>query len=138
LYDKLISEKKLFSTISAYISGGWEDGLFVVSGNLNEGVSFETAKTEIWNELEKMRVDHIDSDELIKVKNKFKTGKVFSEQSLMNRVMNIAFFEMMGKLDELNDELKKYDVISSDDIRDFAKKIFVKNNLSTLMVKAKK
>lgn len=138
LYDKLISEKKLFSTISAYISGGWEDGLFVVSGNLNEGVSFDTAKTEIWNELEKMRVDHIDNDELIKVKNKFKTGKVFSEQSLMNRVMNIAFFEMMGKLDELNDELKKYDVISSDDIRDFAKKIFVKNNLSTLMVKAKK
>lgn len=138
LYDKLISEKKLFSTISAYISGGWEDGLFVVSGNLNEGVSFDTAKAEIWNELEKMRVDHIDSDELVKVKNKFKTGKVFSEQSLMNRVMNIAFFEMMGNLDELNDELKKYDVISSEDIRDFAKKIFVKNNLSTLMVKAKK
>jgi predicted Zn-dependent peptidase len=138
LYDKLISEKKLFSTISAYISGGWEDGLFVVSGNLNEGVSFDTARTEIWNELERMCVDHIDNDELIKVKNKFKTGKVFSEQSLMNRVMNIAFFEMMDKLDELNDELKKYDVISSDDIRDFAKKIFVKNNLSTLMVKAKK
>lgn len=138
LHDKLISEKQLFSTLSAYISGGWEDGLFVVSGNLNEGVSFETAKQEIWNELEKIANTPIDPDELIKVKNKFKTAKVFSEQSLMNRVMNIAFFEMMDKMDEINDELKKYDVITSEDIRDFAKKIFVKNNLSTLMVKAKK
>lgn len=49
--------------------------------------------------------------------------------------MNIAFFEMMEKLDEINHELEKYDAVSSSDIQNFAKKIFVKTNLSTLMIK---
>ncbi|MBI3133440.1 MAG: insulinase family protein [Bacteroidetes bacterium] len=138
LYHALISEKQLFSTLSAYISGGWEDGLFVVSGNLNPGVSFETARTEIWKELEKIATVAIEEKELTKVKNKFKTGKVFSEQSLMNRVMNIAFFEMMGKPDEINDELKKYDAVTADDIQHFCKRTFVKTNCSTLLIKAKK
>lgn len=138
LHDALISGKQLFSNLSAYISGGWEDGLFVVSGNLNEGVSFETAREEIWVELQKMKDDTIEDKELIKVKNKFKTGKVFSEQSLMNRVMNIAFFEMLDRLDEINDELKKYDAVSAAAIRDFCQRTFVRTNCSTLLIKAKK
>jgi len=137
-HDQLISEKKLFSSISAYISGGWEDGLFVISGNLNTGVSFEIAKQEIWKELMFMAETTLDQTELTKVKNKFKTSKVFSEQSLMNRVMNIAFFEMMEKLDEIDSELEKYDTVSSQDIQDFAKRTFVKTNLSTLMIMSKK
>jgi len=136
-HDQLISEKKLFSSVSAYITGGWEDGLFVISGNLNAGVSFETAKQEVWKELMVMADTTLDKDELTKVKNKFKTGKVFSEQSLMNRVMNIAFFEMMNQLDEINGELEKYDAVDAKDIQDFAKKTFVKTNLSTLMIKGK-
>jgi len=136
-HDQLISEKKLFSAVSAYITGGWEDGLFVISGNLNAGVSFETAKDEVWKELMIMADTTLDKDELTKVKNKFKTSKVFSEQSLMNRVMNIAFFEMMNQLDEINGELEKYDAVDAKAIQDFAKNIFVKTNLSTLMIKGK-
>ncbi|MBK7129823.1 MAG: insulinase family protein [Crocinitomicaceae bacterium] len=138
LYHALIAEKKLFSSISAYISGGWEDGLFLVSGNMNEGISFETAKEEIWNQLMMMADEKIEANELIKVKNKFKTSKVFSEQSLMNRVMNIAFFELLGKAELVNDELNKYDAITADEIQHFCKSVFRKENLSTLMITAKK
>lgn len=138
LYNELISEKKLFSTISAYISGGWEDGLFVVSGNLNDGVDFDSAKSAIWGELQRMSTTPIEDKELIKVKNKFKTGKVFSEQSLMNRVMNIAFFEMLDMLPAINDELSRYDTISSGDILNFCSNTFNPNNCSTLLIQAKK
>lgn len=138
LYQKLVSEKQMFTSISAYISGGWEDGLFIVSGNLIDGVSLENARTEIWNELQVMVGTLIDNRELVKVKNKFKTAKVFSEQSLMNRVMNLAFFELMSKAEDVNEELLKYDSISEKDIQTFAKKTFVKNNLSTLFIKSSK
>ncbi|MBL7900317.1 MAG: insulinase family protein [Crocinitomicaceae bacterium] len=137
LYEELITKKQLFTSISAYISGGWEDGLFVVSGNLNKGVSYEQAKDAIWQELIKISDHAIEKNELIKVKNKFKTAKVFSEQSLMNRVMNIAFFEMMGQAGEINNELKKYDAVSAESIQQFCKKTFIKTNLSTLFIKAK-
>ena len=135
-HDELVSKQKIFSSVSAYISAGWEDGLFVVSGNLNDSISFDTAKKAIWQELEKMSSQELKSDELQKVKNKFKTAKVFSEQSLMNRAMNLAFFEMMGKLDEVNNELEKYDNVTAESIKTFANKIFIKENSSTLLIKS--
>jgi predicted Zn-dependent peptidase len=136
LYEALIAQKKLFSAISAYVTGGWEDGLFVVSGHLQEGVSFSEAETEIWKEISNVMNEQIPSKELTKVKNKFKTAKVFSEQALLNRVMNVAMMDQMGKLSDINDELNKYDKISSDNLKQFAKKIFLESNSSTLRIKA--
>jgi predicted Zn-dependent peptidase len=78
----------------------------------------------------------MDENELIKVKNKHKTGKVFSEQSLLNRVMNIAFFENLGMLNELNNELEKYDQITATDIQKFSKTVFLKTNQSILQIKS--
>lgn len=137
-YQKLITEQKLFSQLSAYVSGSWEDGMFIVAGHLMEGVSFDTAIDAIWSEIDHMCLNKIEERELTKVKNKFKTSKVFSEQPLMNRVMNIAMFDMMDMLDEINDELHKYDSVISEDILNFSRATFTKQNSSTLKIKAQK
>lgn len=138
LYNSLILDKKLFTSISAYCTAGWEDGLFVISGYLADGVSFDEGLRAIWEELNLIVNEKVGENELIKVKNKFKTSKVFSEQNLLNRIMNIAFFELMGKLDEINNELEKYDSISKEDIQNFCRKIFIPQNSSTLKIKIKK
>lgn len=137
-YKELISNQKLFTSVSAYVSAGWEDGLFIVSGHLSEGISFEKAEAEIWKLLNEMQEAVIGERELTKVKNKFKTAKVFSEQTLLTRVMNIAMADLMGNLDEINDELLHYDRVNPKEIQDFSKRIFVKNNTSTLRIKATK
>jgi zinc protease len=136
LNSELVDKRKLFTSISAYITASWEDGLFVVSGNLMEGVSIEEGENGVWEVLEAISKEKIQERELVKVKNKFKTAKVFSEQSLMNRVMNIAMFDMMGKLDDINNELKHYDDVSADSINEFCTSRLVKTNCSTLRIKA--
>jgi predicted Zn-dependent peptidase len=136
LYEELISQKKLFSTISAYISAGWEDGLFIVSGQLLNGVTLDMAEREIWKVLEDIKQDRIQDREMTKVKNKFKTSKVFSEQTLMNRVMSIAMHDMMGNLESINSELEFYDKVSAEQMQDFAQRTFTKSNASTLKIKA--
>jgi len=137
LYNRLVLQDKKFSSISAYITAALEDGLLIISGNLDESVSFEEAERLIWQELDEMIQTEMDAKELTKVKNKHKTSKVFSEQSLMNRVMNIAFFENMGMIEELNNELHHYDIITSEVIQDFAKKTFDRSKQSILHVKIK-
>jgi zinc protease len=136
LYNQLIVKEKKFSSISAYITGSIDDGLFVISGHLQKGITFQEAETAIWSEIEKISTHPMDENELIKVKNKHKTGKVFSEQSLLNRVMNIAFFENLGMLNELNNELEKYDEITAADIQKFSKAVFLKTNQSILQIKS--
>ena len=137
LYNRFVLQDKKFSSISAYITAALEDGLLIISGNLDESVSFEEAERLIWQELGEMIRTEMDEKELTKVKNKHKTSKVFSEQSLMNRVMNIAFFENMGMIEELSNELHHYDIITSKAIQDFAKKTFDRSKQSILHVKIK-
>ena len=55
MYNRLIVEEKLFSSISAYITGANEEGLFIVSGHLNEGVSFEKGEEVIWTKRNRLK-----------------------------------------------------------------------------------
>ncbi|MBD3638402.1 MAG: insulinase family protein [Crocinitomicaceae bacterium] len=137
-YEKLITEKKMFSQVASYVTGGWEDGLIIVMGHLLEGISMEDAEIAMWEELQDLGKNDLPERELTKVKNKFKTSKVFSEQPLLNRVMNIALFDRIQMLDELNDELSKYDAVTSTSIKEFSSKTFVHENSSTLKILVKK
>ncbi|MCH2235899.1 MAG: insulinase family protein [Crocinitomicaceae bacterium] len=134
LYDKLVNQEKKFSTISAYITGAMEDGLLVISGRPNDDISFDAAKESIRNVIDELLSAEIGDKELTKVKNKFKTAKVFGEQSLVNRAMNLAFFEELDMLSEMDQEINKYDSISSVELLDFAKKTFRHENTSTLLI----
>lgn len=137
LYERLVKNKKIFSDLNAYITGGWEDGLFIISGKLYKSVDFETAENEIWEELVLLKTEKLMETELEKVKNKFQTSKAFEEQNILNRVMLIALYDQMGKLDEINSEITQYQTISAQNILDFSNKTFKKTNCSTLTIKAK-
>lgn len=135
LYQRLVVKDRLFSSISSYITGALEDGLLIINGHLSDDISFEQAERSIWEELEKLMMHEIEEMELQKVKNKHKTGKVFGEQNLLNRVMKIAFFENMGKLEELNNELEAYDAITPLNLQLFLQRTISPNKQSILRVK---
>jgi zinc protease len=52
LHQALVKNNNLFSEISAYVMGSFDEGMFIISGNLQENVSFEEAENEIENELD--------------------------------------------------------------------------------------
>ncbi len=136
LYLSLVKDKKLFTDVSAYILGGIEDGIFLFSGHLMEGVDFETAEKSILNEINTLTENSIPDNELTKVKNKFQTAKAFQDQSLLNRVMNLAMHDQMGILDEINTEKSIYDAVTTDEIINFSKRTFTPTNMSILTIKA--
>lgn len=132
LFRNLLKEQKLFSEINAYLTGSLDPGLFVVEGKPLPGVSIETAEAAIWAELEYLKTLEIPADELTKVKNKMESTMVFSEMSLLDKAMNLAYFELLGSADLFNSEIEKYLKIEASDIREQAQKIFRRENSSTL------
>ncbi len=58
---------------------------------------------------------------------------VFSEMSLLEKAMNLAYFELMGDAENLNHETEKYLAITAEEVREQAQKIFRRKNLSTLV-----
>src|SRR5690606_14806706 len=119
--------------INAYITGSIDPGLFIVEGKPLPGVSIEAAESAIWEELDKMTSEYVLDYELAKVKNKIESTMVFSEMSILNKAMNLAFFELLGDANQINTETEKYLAVSIEDIRNFSETLFVKDNSSTLI-----
>jgi zinc protease len=132
MFRNLVKDQKLFSDINAYHTGSMDAGLFVVEGKPLPGVSMETAEAAVWDELNRMKNELVPEQELTKVKNKMESTMVFAEMSLLDKAMNLAFFELLGDADKLNTETAKYLEVSALDIQKQAQNIFRKENSSTL------
>ncbi|MET3113633.1 zinc protease [Pedobacter sp. CG_S7] len=132
LYNTLLKEQQLFSDVHAYITSSIDEGLFVVEGKLVEGVSVATAEEAIWKELERIKGELITVDELTKVKNKSESIMVFAEMSLLDKAMNLAYYELLGDAALLNTEIDRYLAVTAVQIQQAAQQTFVKEQCSTL------
>lgn len=133
LYRRLLKDQEIFGEINAYITGSTDAGLFVVEGKPLPGVSIEFAEEALWIEIEKMRTEYVLDYELEKVKNKTESTMVFSEMSILNKAMNLAYFELLGDADLINHETERYLAVTLEDIRSFSEDLFRKENSSTLI-----
>ncbi|MCX2480379.1 pitrilysin family protein [Pedobacter sp. MC2016-15] len=132
LYNSLLKEQQLFSDIHAYITSSMDEGLFIVEGKLSEGVAMEVAEAAVWAELNKIATEEVTETELTKVKNKSESIMVFAEMSLLDKAMNLAYYELLGDAAGLNTEIDKYLAVDAAKIHDAAKKTFVREQCSTL------
>ena len=133
LYKTLIKEKQIFSEINAYMTGSLDKGMFVIDGKPLPGISIEAAEAAVWEELNKLKNNEVAADELTKVKNKTESTMVFSEMSLLDKAMNLAWFELLGDAELLNAEVARYLAVTAHQVQQQAQNLFVKENSSTLI-----
>ncbi|MGE0562842.1 MAG: M16 family metallopeptidase [Flavobacteriales bacterium] len=133
LYQALVKNNPLFSEISAYVMGSFDEGMFIISGNLQENTSFDEAEKAIEKELENIKKTLVAEHELTKVKNKIISSHEFAETSVLNKAMNLAIAELLGDANDVNFENEKYSKVTPEDINKVAKKILVSTNCSTLI-----
>jgi predicted Zn-dependent peptidase len=92
----------------------------------------EDAEKAINEELEKLKLDGISEKELTKIKNKTEATLAFEDMSVLTRVNNLAFYELLGDATMFNTDRDKYFSVTGDDILKYSQKIFNPNNSSTL------
>ena len=138
LYTHLVKEQRLLSSVNAYISGDVDPGLFVFTGQLLPETTPEQAEAAFRAEIEALRTRPATDYEVEKVKNKFEANTLFGELNVMNKAMNLGFYEMLGDLPLVNREVAAYRAVTTDDIIDFSRRTFRPENCSTLIYKASK
>ena len=137
LFAHLVKEKKMFSDISAFVSGDLDEGLFIVSGKLINGTTMEEAERAIDVELRHIAENHISEDELQKIKNKIDSNLVFSKLSILNKAMNLGYYEMLGDASFLKSESEKYNSVSIQGIQKKAGELFAPGKKNKLIYLAK-
>lgn len=136
LYASLKKEQKLVSEIGAYITGSLDNGLLIIGGKLNDGVSFNMFDKALWEVLEKLKNEIMDDTELDRLMIKIRTAREFQEQGLLNRAMNLCQFELLGDANGINEEHEIYNSITPKDLQRMAKEILKPTNCSLLKVKS--
>ena len=137
MYQALVKEKQLFSSLDCYHFGSIDKGLLAIEGKLVKGVKIEDADKAVCEQLQKIQADLIEDSELQKVKNKTESIIAFEDMSIMSRASSLANYELLGDADLMNTELDRYQAITSEDIREYSKLIFDEANSNTLYYRSK-
>ncbi|MCX6218740.1 pitrilysin family protein [Spirosoma sp.] len=132
LYQQLLRNNPLFSSVNAYITGSVDPGLLVIQGNLNKGVSLEEADAAVESVVQAFIDEVVPDDELAKVKNQAEATLAFSEVELLNRAMNLAYAANAGNPDFVNQEAEQIQAVTPDSIQKMARQVLRKDNCSTL------
>jgi zinc protease len=132
LYQALVKEQQLCSSIGCYHLGTVEPGLIIIDAKIADGIDIKTADEAIDKVLQHFLKEGVADIELQKVKNKTESIIAFEDLSLTSRANNLAFYELLGDTELINTELDKYNAVTLDTLMQQAHKVFTAENSNTL------
>lgn len=138
LYQKLVKEKEIFTSISSFVMGTIDPGLLVINGRVKNGIKLGDAEGEINALLEDLLSEGAVEEELEKVKHQAYATLEFGEIEVMNRAMNLAFAKLSGDADLVNKEGAEIEALKLTDIQRVANQVLREENASVLYYHAKK
>jgi zinc protease len=136
LYQQLVDEKEIFTSISSFTTGTIDPGQLVISGRLKNGVGFEQAEGEIDRVIKEIIKTGPTELELEKVKNQAEATLEFGEVELMSRATNIAFAALSGDASLVNREAEMIRDVTKESIVRVSRDIIKEENASVLYYKA--
>ena len=132
-YQKLAKKGDLYSSLSAYISGNMDPGLFILDGKVADGQDYQLAIKKAKEELSLLKDELVSDYELSKIKNKIISLLEYSELSILNKAINLCHFELLGNAELINTQVENYEKITQQDIQRVAKEYFTEQNCNSLV-----
>jgi predicted Zn-dependent peptidase len=127
----------LFSNINCYHTGSLDAGLLVVEGKIREGKRIEDANAAVDREVALLVAGGVTESELQKSKNKIESMIAFEDMTLLNRANNLAFYELLGGAQLINEEWDRYQAVTAASLQETAREIFREGNCNTLFYRKK-
>lgn len=136
LIQRLVIEQQVCSSVDAYITGSLDEGLLIIIAKPTPGHTLEEVECAIWKELDEIKQHDVSNHELEKVKNRYESEQIFNNINYLNVATNLAYFEMLNRAEDLNEEVRKYRAVDAGQIRRVAEECFLPSNCCTLLYKA--
>jgi zinc protease len=136
LYQTLVKEQEIFTSISSFVMGTIDPGMLVVNGRIKDGITLAQAEEALERVLTKFKTGGVLENELEKVKNQALATMEFDKVELLNRAMNLAFASLSGDPDLVNKEPDLIKSVTNEDINKMAAEILTEANSSVMYYKA--
>ncbi len=137
LHRRLVMENELFSDLEAYVTGSFDQGLFVVEGKFAEGVDRAEAEAALDEELERMRREPVSAEEVEKARNQSEAYEAFGNVNVLGKAMKLAYYELLGDAALVNEEIEHYRRVTAADIQRVAADVLHPERANTMHYLAK-
>ncbi len=131
----LIDKMRLVNSISAYNMETKHPGIFLFLAVCNPGIKAEDVETVIWQEIEKLKTELVEKEELDKVKLNTKSDFIFSMQDSQTLVNIFGGYAAKGDLEPLLHYEERLSKLTPETIREVARKYFTKKNSTTVILR---
>ena len=138
LYKEFVTDRKLFTDISASIMGTADDGLFLISGRPTEKTSVEAANDALCNFLYHYQFSDNFAHDLEKVQNRAESILLNNEIKIDERATNLAVGETLSNAEYFIHERQHYFDVTADQMQRVAGNLFREEKSNTLFYKEKK
>ncbi|MCQ2286947.1 MAG: insulinase family protein [Bacteroidales bacterium] len=137
LYQKFITEEKLFVDLTAYVSGTLESNAFIVVGRPADGVSLEKADEILSSYLYDFQYDESIEKDLMKVQNKVESALLSNEIRIDDRATSLALAETFSRVEDFQEEQSIYRSVCAEEVKRITHQLFVQKSATTLLYKSK-
>ncbi|MGX5700713.1 M16 family metallopeptidase [Acinetobacter kookii] len=134
LQDRLVRDKKILTAVSvSYDPYSRGDSLLSISALPVDGKSLSEAEQAIQTEIELLKTELIQAEEVERVTAKYVSNLIYSQDDIAGQARMIGNLEINSLSFRLMDELPKhFETVTPQDIQRVANAYFSRDNLSTL------
>jgi predicted Zn-dependent peptidase len=135
LYHRLVREERIAQDVSANpipLSDG--ASLFVLVATASPGVDIESVEDAAWQEMERMTVEPVTSDELARAKALLETAELSALQHVEERADRLAMYALLfDDPGRINEQLARYMAVDAEAVRAAAEAVFRKDNRAAVV-----
>jgi len=135
LNAKLIDDKKLVNSISAYNMENRDPGIFLFLGVCNPNIKAQDVEKEILEEIERLKTVEVSQKELDKVKINAKADFIYQMENSSNIVSIYGSYLARGDIKPLLEYEKNINALKPSDLKEVANRYFKTTNQTTLILK---
>jgi len=132
LYEQLVNDKPYFNNIGAYTTESTDPGLLVISGSLNDGVTFEEAEQALQAVLQPLQDHAVAIQELDKAKNQLEAHRVYMAIDLLHRAQELAMATVLGDTHLVNQDTERISQVTPGAMLHAAQSVLRTDNCSTI------
>lgn len=132
---ELIDKQQIAAGIYAYNMELKDEGVFLIIATAKRGVRAEKIEEEIYKILENLKAGKISQEELNKVKINTRASFVYSLEGSSSVAELFGSYLVRGDISPLFSYERDIDALSIEQIQEVAKKYFVEDSLSVVILK---
>jgi zinc protease len=134
LYQSLVYQQQLATSINTNTDLRVDPGLFTITGMVQEGKTPAEVETAIYQQLDQLNAESLTDRDMHKAINQAQSSFIFRQQSLQEQGFTIGFFHTLWSYTVINEYIERLRQVTKQDVARVARTYLTQRNRTVVTI----